>query len=158
MKRILKFRDLEKNHITLEVEIREENKERKTIDLKNITKFKVLSICGDLKEFTRGRPRYSCGGQIYDEIITKAGPKYRLIKIWKRWHLNDMQSGTRKQNKCLDDWKERPKGWSYEEDCEYLKKHRLHSDKGYKYGSAWLVEILPEEVMAEIDSLCNKLS
>lgn len=157
LNKILKFRDLEKNYITLEVKIKEKQDNRKTIDLEEVDKYNVLSICGDLKEFTGGRPRWSGCGQIEDDIVTKNKLKLRLIEIWNRWHLNDMQSGTRKQNKCLDNWKERPEGWSYEEDCKYLKKHHLYKDRGYKYGHSWLVELLPEDIIKEIELLCIKI-
>ena len=157
MLQLLKFRDLEKNHISLEVNINKQTQCKKTIDLKDVTEYDVLSISGDLREFTGGRPRLTSCGQIEDSIVTKAGPKFRLIKIWKRWHLNDCKSGTRKQEKCLNNWKERPKGWSYEEDCIYLKKHHLYNDRGYKYGQAWLVEPLPEDIIKEVEDLCNMI-
>lgn len=158
MKRILKFRDLEKNHVKLEVNIEEKSANAKrTTDLKEITKYNVLSISGDFSEFTGGRPRWSSYGQIYDEIKTKAGLKFKLVEIWKRWHLNDTKAGTNRQEKCLNDWREQPEGWSYEEDCEYLKGHHLYSDRGYKYGSAWLVEPLPEGIIKEVERLCDLL-
>ena len=157
MYRNLEFRDSRRNYITLEVEIKTVESERSTIDLEDITEYKVLAITGELREFTGGRPSLSCSGQIKDEMITKNKTKLRLIEIWQRWHLNDQKSGTRKQNECLDNWKDRPKGWSYEEDCQYLKEHSLYNDNGYRYGTAWLVEILPDEIMKEIDILCSKL-
>lgn len=160
LKRTLKFRDLDKSFITLEVEIKEENKERKTVDLETVDNYKVLSISGDLKELTngRGRARWSSGGQIQDDIRTKNKNKLRLLEIWHKWHLNDMKSGTKKQEECLRNWKDRPEGFSYEEDCKYLKEHKLYEDRGYAYGSAWLVEVLPEEIIKEVEYLCDVIS
>ena len=157
LKRVLKFRDLNKSFITLEVEIKEKNDKRRTVDLEAINCYKVLSISGDLKELTngRGRPCWSSSGQIKDSIRTKNKNKLRLLEIWDKWHLNDMKSGTKEQEKCLNNWKDRPDGWSYEKDCEHLKKHHLHTDRGYKYGHAWLVEILPEDIIEEVNHLCK---
>ncbi len=62
----------------------------------------------------------------------------QLVRIWERWHLNDMQAGCEHQREA---------GWtSYTE----------HPSQacwvcGYEYGTAWLIEELPEEVIAFVE-------
>jgi hypothetical protein len=52
---------------------------------------------------------------------------------------------------------DRPKGWSYNEDCEYLKSLALYEDNGYRYGSAWLLCELPESVEKRVIELIDIL-
>jgi hypothetical protein len=63
----------------------------------------------------------------------------RIGEVWERWHLNDMRAGCEHQ---------RALGWSRYEDhpsepCPVC---------GYEYGSAWLYEPLPDEIVAEVES------
>ena len=93
------------------------------------------------------------GGQSLDTVreVTTHGtpskdwPRKRILKllsIWERWHLNDMQAGCEHQ---------RTLGWtSYDE----------HPSEpcptcGYKYGSAWLYESLPQDVIDFIQPLAG---
>lgn len=78
----------------------------------------------------------------------------QLAEIWERWHLNDMKAGTYNQEKALDavkctfsrlDW--------YTEACNYLTSINLYEDNGYRYGSAWLTEELPTEVINYVSAL-----
>jgi len=63
-----------------------------------------------------------------------------FLDLWERWHLNDMKAGCEHQRKL---------GWkSYDEHpsepCPVC---------GYKYGSAWLREELPESVVEFLQAL-----
>ena len=105
-----------------------------------------------------------CGGQSLDTMWKipeiRGNDIFRIIyPIWKRWHLNGMNAGSPNQRKALE---EHFKGehHTYEEACEYLKGCGLLEDAGfiyegtpYKYGSAWLVEELPEGVKGVIRAL-----
>lgn len=107
------------------------------------------------------------GGQCIDEVRKVTDPAKglsradlaRLVEIWDRWHLNDMRAGCEHQRR----W-----GW----DTMHLLEHRV-SDRspysglrqenarsrafrrisrpcpacGYSYGSAWLREELPQDVI-----------
>ena len=137
--------------VYLESEIKEyKNIPKKDVDGKIIKNYKTLSISGYSKNFA---------GQIYDELIDESQVKItipkekvqELVKTWKRWHLNDLKSGTKRQEEALKGFKGRPKGQSYTQDVEFLKKKKLYSDKGYKYGTDWLVEPLPKEVEIKIE-------
>ncbi len=83
-----------------------------------------------------------CGGQCVDEVVDlfpHNKKAQRMLEIWKRWHLNDAQAGCEHQ---------RSLGWvNYNEHpsepCPVC---------GYKYGTAWLKEEIPETIKAEIRS------
>lgn len=78
--------------------------------------------------------------------------------IWERWHLNDMRAGSPAQEEHLRVLKARgekpPAGVShYEWACRKLALQGLHPDRdwtdgGYRYGSRWLCESVPDEVLA----------
>jgi hypothetical protein len=76
-----------------------------------------------------------------------------LCTLWERWHLNDMKAGTRAQQEALAAAEFRP-GSHYDGASKFLEARGLNPDKGYKYGAAWLVEVIPDEVIAEIETLC----
>lgn len=112
---------------------------KETINHTKITTYKTISICGDSKNM---------GGQIYDSLIGTDDITIRnikkvkeIIKLWKRWHLNDMQPNCEHQesfNCNGDNFKELA--------AEQTKK----CPKKYRYGSKWLIEIVPQN---EIDLL-----
>lgn len=72
----------------------------------------------------------------------------RICEIWRQYHLNDLQSGTRKQTEHLTT--ELHRADHYTEACEYLKSIDLFEDRGYKYGHSWLCKEIPAEIVAEI--------
>ena len=63
----------------------------------------------------------------------------RLKDLWDRWHLNDMRAGCEHQ---------RALGWTSYDD----HPSEPCPECGYKFGSAWLFEPLPEDFMALCDS------
>ncbi len=114
----------------------------------------VLSLVG-----TEGRNH---GGQIDmglqpEEITPAEGWTREMITtlwaIWKRWHLNDMKAGTPAQQAHLDTltFPGYPTSyyvWAVEE----LAKVGLRRDNGYEYGSKWLREEVPEEVILQLEA------
>lgn len=105
---------------------------------------------------------YEGGGQCLDEIA-KDYPKNKevqlITKLWKKYHLNDMNAGSPKQTeylKSLGEYK------SYEWACEELKKVGLLYDKEfspdepYQYGSAWLYREIPKDDLELIKQIINK--
>jgi hypothetical protein len=99
------------------------------------------------------------GGQCQDHIKPANKEQRWLIEIWNAWHLNDMHSGTERQEAALKDFK--PDNGSqksrYEQECEFLKKRRLYTDHGYKYGTAWKMRELPGGLDRRILRLCAVL-
>lgn len=99
----------------------------------------------------------------------------RFLEIWDRWHLNDMRAGCEHQR--AEGWAERPIDPSkpanayglHFEGQTHPSWNRLawvrpeeHPDGlltkpcptcGYRYGSAWLHEDVPEDVIAYLESL-----
>jgi hypothetical protein len=65
-------------------------------------------------------------------------------QVWDRWHLNDMRAGTPKQEEYIRD---NISKYDYVAVCSALKEAGLLVDDGYKYGSKWLKEEVPEDVI-----------
>lgn len=84
-------------------------------------------------------------GQIYDSLprIVKtygsvtAGDVMRLVTLWKRWHLNGLKAGCAHMTL--------PRDPSYD-----ARKDITCPETGYRYGQAWLVDLLPASVWDEI--------
>lgn len=111
---------------------------------------KRLSLTGVEGPDSRGNCKGSCG-QIRDTLVRLTAPHFtketldQLKQIWDRWHLNDMKAGTPAQEDYLrENYKER---CDYTKACEVLQEAGLNPDNGYKYGSAWLFEEVPEDVI-----------
>jgi len=127
---------------------------KRTTNLITINKYNILTISGSTR---------NSGGQILDTLrdikfrARKGFNKKRFLEIWEEHHLNDLQSGTQRQQEVLNKWKERPEGWSYSEDCEYLKGENLYNDRGYKFGSSWLIKELPLEIEEELKQLIENI-
>lgn len=110
-----------------------------------------LSMCGTWHDH----------GQNADDLTNEAlipaeGFEYsdvlKVQSIWKRWHLNDMRAGTPKQEAFIREWKLSHK-YDYTEACKALEEVGLLYDNGYKYGSSWLKEEVPLEVIKYLFSL-----
>ena len=80
-------------------------------------------------------------GQIVD-IFEAYGYREQAC-FWNEWHLNDMQAGTDLQQ-C-----EAGAG-SYEERCSRLAACGLLIDRGYKYGSGWLMKEISQNEWIEL--------
>lgn len=101
-------------------------------------------------------------GQCQDNIVPKDDDQEELVKIWNKWHLNDMHAGTQLQENAVKAWlKETRERYEYQHIVKYLKSIGLHTDHtkvpGYKYGTAWLKQDLPENVDIDIDKLCDRI-
>lgn len=72
----------------------------------------------------------------------------RIYEVWKEYHLNELQSGTKIQTEALT--KELHRADHYKEACEYLGSIGLLEDRGYKYGRGWLCKQIPKDIVAEI--------
>jgi hypothetical protein len=111
------------------------------------------------------------GGQNLDEI-SKAYPQdqtvQRICKVWKRYHLNDMRAGTPEQEKVIREWLENNPNEKYDYTiaCAILGQENLYivdlplpndfigrfHQPTHKYGSSWIFEPIPQEVLDEINS------
>jgi len=110
---------------------------------------------------------------IYDIGWNKAKVE-RLVAIWKRWHMNDFRAGCEHQR--AERWHERPidvnrpidtygfhfKGqrhpswnmlvWVTRNEHPEGLLLRPCPTCGYEYGSEWLYEPIPAEILAEIET------
>jgi hypothetical protein len=119
-----------------------------------------LSLSGVVGPYPSGNAAGGCG-QINPAAIESLAPGWtpamleRLWGAWKRWHLNDMRAGCEHQ---------RAEGWGEKELVLANGEKKLstwvtpaeHPDGvlckpcpvcGYKYGTAWLCEEVPAEVL-----------
>jgi hypothetical protein len=146
------------NAVELELNLREREDCKLTVDLEPVEGYTELSICGGI--WNGSRSDYTACGQMIDEIakLFRGSVKVRKIAaIWRRWHLNGMKAGTRKQNALVDWWRSRqPEEYVsdyYGKTCAMLEFMGWLDDGRYRYGTAWLVEPLPVEVIAEVKEL-----
>lgn len=120
-----------------------------------------LSICGNV--WNPSETDIYSGGQNLDEIrkLLRGNPKVKRIhEIWQRWHLNHMRAGSPRQRAYLET--QTFPGYPlshYTWACEVLAaaglqpdNEYIHNGKPYSYGSAWLHEELPAEIIAEVES------
>jgi hypothetical protein len=79
----------------------------------------------------------------------------RIAELADRWHLNGLTPGNRAQEDFLRSMRNTFGRFSYDTACAFLDgaEPSLLAVDGYKYGSAWLVEIVPDEVLAELRQL-----
>lgn len=78
----------------------------------------------------------------------------KLCDIWDRWHLNHMRAGTKKQEDAIRKWRKTHSGdYTYNNACKYLSEIGLLVDDGYKYGTSWLTEEVPRDVLEWLFSL-----
>lgn len=142
-------------NISLEIHQEADTREAETIDHKTIKGYKTLSMSGDI--WLRNRKDITIGGQIHDtlsnkniyrELFISEEDLKTIIYIWKRWHLNNLKPNCIHQEafNCNENFTER------------AKQETDKCPQGYKYGSKWLVEPLPEEVIEQIISIFNKYS
>lgn len=122
-----------------------------------------LSITGVEGPITGGNARGSCGQIIMVawDIVNyapgwDAAKVQQFREVWKRWHLNDMKAGSPAQTAFL---REHP-ATGYAGACAMLTETGLNPDpahivngKPYVYGSAWLTEAVPADVIEFLQSL-----
>lgn len=139
--------------VSLAMEWRE--KDARSIDLEEVKGgYWSFSMSGET--YMKGKRDSDTAGQISDELdgIGGAGDAISaedasaMKAIWDDLHLNDLNGGTRKQTAKAKELREQGIGpdmthknqvsWS-----EY--KDMIGEDRGYSYGSAWLVKPVPSD-------------
>lgn len=136
------FLSEDKMLVSLEIRIRRNNEvNKKDWDtLEPVESLDELSICG------------RCGngcGQILDDF--KPTPtQQKLVDFWKKYHLNGMITGTKRQEALLDKARKENENLEYEDRCLILRTHNLLIDHGYQYGTGWLCKTFPEKELESI--------
>ena len=130
--------------------------EQRDIDLNPVPDtYAEFSVCGTIDVKGKYRWEYYSGGQNLDEIA-ELYPDNTLIQeivgLWNQYHLNDLKAGSRPQTEFIKQYEKDNPSWRYDYSaaCDLLRDAGLYIDRGYKYGHAWLLEILPEEVKNRI--------
>ena len=127
--------------ITLEVKKVSENtvfRDWETLEV--IPEYYKVSITGVIK-------RPSEWGQIIlchdiDEVSGNLKPVWR---VWDKYHNNELHAGTKVQEGALGgEWHD------YDEACDRLKGMGLYEDRGYVFGSQWLIKTINEDEIREI--------
>ncbi|MBI3622465.1 hypothetical protein HY212_00090 [Candidatus Pacearchaeota archaeon] len=121
-----------------------------------------LSICGSI--WNNPHTDLISGGQNIDEIADLFPNNERVQRIkavWERYHLNDLEAGSPKQEEYL---RNNPVTCKYSEShyektCKALKNaglnpdlSYLHNGKPYYCGTAWLKGEIPTEIIEEVES------
>lgn len=145
------------------------------VEIRDTDEGPELSITGSIWRPNRGD--IVAGGQCYDEIA-RAFPYdprvQRIVEVWKRWHLNGMKAGCEHQR--AEGWDKRridPSkpanaygrhfpgqrsdssnllGWIRPSEHPDGLLGRECPECGYKYGTAWLHEPLPQEIIEEVQT------
>ncbi len=137
-----------------------------TIEVKDKEGRAVLSMCGDV--WLPGRRDIIMGGQMQDSIhamLTIAAYSKesidKLLAIWDRWHLNDMRAGCEHQRATWNVAKPlqvtirgkketKSAGWVTESEHPEGLLSKPCAECGYRYGSQWLYEPLPDSIVDEL--------
>jgi len=166
-KKEFKIGTLDRYGVYIRAELRTENTAESMIE---------LSICGHTQY--RRNCDFNMAGQIQDELrasinrikFSAGWNKHKLIElldIWDRWHLNGMRAGCEHQRE--NRWNERPLN-AYDNFVGNTMSWNMlawvrpteHSEGlltkpcpvcGYKYGTAWLHENLPDTIINWFNAL-----
>ena len=117
-----------------------------------------LSISGSIGKHSYGQIHDSIYPAEFDELYVDSEWLIKLLAIWKACHLNDMNAGTELQMEYIDFYRNqflKNDGYvDYDKICAMLEQHHLLIDNetnpqlnvGYKYGTAWLIRMLPDSI------------
>lgn len=90
----------------------------------------------------------------YGNRVSPADRKkfFRIVDIWRAYHLNDLTAGTKKQEDAVAIWR-LTNEYDFDKARKYLEEIGLNPDKGYKYGSSWLCRKIPDEDVTFLQNL-----
>ena len=116
---------------------------------------KVFSADGEIKN--------NSYGQNLDELNEYFGNHHifkEIYKLWKKYHLNDLNAGTVKQENAIKEQEYLFGKMDYSAECEYLKSINMFevplNGKVYKYGHQWLFREIPLHDLNKIENLILK--
>jgi hypothetical protein len=146
-----------KIHINVLLSLKENVEPKMDIDLHHCDEYYSLSMSADIYERHNGRWKDVSWGQNSEwvrKILAENQFAQKMCDVWDRWNMNGLRAGNREQEKWI---KNNIKcSSSYEEISAFLEQNQLFIIEkplmNYKYGSAWLVEKIPEEIIKEIKS------
>jgi hypothetical protein len=147
--------------------MKEQNYKRKVhfLDADNI----LFAIECEIKEgrFSMSGDSGNSSGQLVDSIKPRSEAQRELIRLWNKWHLNDMKAGTATQEEALKAFKKdetkTERSSYFEQASDYLKSIGLLVDKHpvtgepYSYGNGWLMVDLPADIIGQVETVFNAL-
>lgn len=116
-----------------------------TVELRQKPQGLSLSICGEIKGLAYGQ----CLEEMKELAVEKRSNFDEIIEVWEKYHLNDMRAGTPKQREAVEEYL-KENTYDYNAICDFLKERGIYEDNGYRYGSSWLFEKIPEPVLDKI--------
>lgn len=126
-------------NIEVELELKNDNKNRGL----------VFSVVGNIYGKGFGYQSGQCQDSINDML--QGHKTWDIIyKMWKKWHLNGLRAGTKRQRDLLSKYDE---SISYDKQKEILSDNNLLEDDGFVYGREWLFENIEEEDLLVIKNL-----
>lgn len=105
--------------------------------------------------WNKSKTDYLIVGQCLDRLVPHLGGNETFMmvyRLWKAYHLNNMKAGTPKQEAAVKEYL-KDHAYDYGEVCDYLESIDLLEDDGYRYGTAWMYEPIPEADLKEIREL-----
>lgn len=93
-----------------------------------------------------------CLDRAQKELNIKNPVMTEIVRLWRRWHCNDLHAGTPCQENLVKEYTKTHR-YDYTDVCKFLEENNLLYDNGYKYGSAWLKEEIPQEDLEKIKEL-----
>lgn len=183
MERKIIFIDANDIKVTLEISVGIRDTDRKILNWEDFSvvpkdkKKRLSAICDMIGSYS----------QAIDEINPRTDNQRELIELLEEYNLNDMRLGTKaqteylKSNKYKEDFRElNSKESSLDPKYRYLfdlyagvlknpdmndlvyrrlllERNNLYLDRGYKYGSSWLCNVLPDNIEETINTLCDNI-
>jgi hypothetical protein len=150
------------NRVTVGVRLELRSRDNKLdTNLNLVSEYYTFSASGEIWNSVQS-DCLSCGQNLDEIKLFVRHPNFiKLHRFWKDWHLNDMITGTELQSKALEDSGINFCGscgyTDFDKKCAYLRTVNLYVDRGYTYGSEWLVRIIPDSIVEEIKTLLNEV-
>lgn len=116
-----------------------------TINHEAVTEYDEFAVTASVDEKRGSRWVEFMGGQCRGDVakVTDFVTGWnrarvdKLVALWERWHLNGMRAACAHMQVIGDG--------RYDSN-----KHLVCPETEYRYGSAWLVEVIPEDVLDEM--------
>ena len=125
----------------------------------------ALTISGDVVDPTkRGDAKFVSGGQTISDVRSIVSPAgsltlddvQRFADLWEAWHLNAMRAGCVHMDTAIPEGTVLPERYGRPDVTGWRIENLSCPETGYWYGSGWLAEPVPDEVVAEIAALLDK--
>lgn len=154
------FKGFISNRVELNIELLPKefhSGKREWTNLTPITDGYTFSVSAGI--WNKQKTDWEQGGQCIDAIQEFANKQNdevfkanlnTLIELWEKYHLNDMQAGSKLQSNFVDLSIDK---YEYSNACNRLKEVGLYTHKGYKYGYAWLYMPIPQVDMDRMISV-----